>query len=307
MIQGSSKLGFAQTTGGACGEVLGAGVPLGSRSINGVRVGRQEMAVVGGERADGLPGVAVRGRVRAYLGYREETPSPVRRWETPAGELIVIVGRGDGFRAQAAPGDGELRTYTSFVAGIHDRPTPTVHHGRQFGVQIRLDPLAAFSLFGVPMHELGNRIVDLSDLLGLDAERWAGRLGDARDWPERFAVLDRLLADRMAAGPAPSPQVAWAWQTMRQAGGAVRVADLAAGVGRSHRHLVALFREQVGTTPKIAAQVLRYERAARLLARGDMSPARVAAVCGYADQPHLTREFARFAGMTPAAALRSKP
>jgi AraC-like DNA-binding protein len=249
--------------------------------------------------------MAVRGRVRAYTGYREETPTPVRRWETPAGEVILIVSFGHGSRAQATPGGGELRAYTSFVAGIHDEPTRTAHDGHQFGVQIRLDPLGAFSLFGVPMHELGNRIVELSDLLSRDAERWAGRLLNTRSWQERFALLDRLLAARMARGPVPSPQVAWAWRTMCRAGGAVRVADLVAGAECSHRHLGARFREQVGTTPKIAARVLRYERAARLLACGDMPLARVASMCGYADQPHMTREFTRLAGMTPAGVLGS--
>jgi AraC-like DNA-binding protein len=259
------------------------------------------------EWADGVSSVVLRGRVRAYTGYWEETHTPVHRWETPAGELILIVSFGDSSRVQPTPGAGELRTYTSFVAGIHDRPTRTAHNGRQLGVQVRLDPLGAFSLFGVPMHELGNRIVELSDLLGPDAERWAEGLSETRAWQERFSLLDRLLADRMAAGPVPAPEVTWAWRTMRRAGGVVRVADLAAGAGCSHRHLVSLFREQVGTTPKTAARVLRYERAAWLLARGDMALAQVAAVCGYADQSHLTREFTRFAGMTPAAALRSAP
>lgn len=257
------------------------------------------------EWATGGPGPALRGRIRAYTGYREDTPTPVYRQETPGGEFILIISFGEGFRAQATPAAGDLSAYTSFVAGIHDRPTRTAHDGRQFGVQIRLDPLGAFSLFGLPTHELGNRVVELSDLLGADAERWAGRLLDARGWTERFALLDRLLAERMAVGPAPSPEVEWAWRTMRGVGGAVRVADLADGAGCSHRHLVARFREQVGTTPKTAARILRYQRAARLLARGDMAPAQVAAVCGYADQPHLTREFARFADTTPAALLRT--
>jgi AraC-like DNA-binding protein len=200
-----------------------------------------------------------------------------------------------------------LSAYTSFVAGMHDRPTRTAHDGRQRGVQVRLDPLGAFALFGVPMHELGNRVVELSDLLGADSERWSGRLSEASDWESRFALLDGLLAERMAAGPVPSPEVAWAWRTMRRAGGAVLVSELAEGAGYSHRHLVARFREQVGTTPKIAAQILRYERAARLLAGGVMAPAQVAAVCGYADQSHLTREFSRFAGTTPAMAQRLAP
>jgi AraC-like DNA-binding protein len=274
-----------------------------------VRVGPQSREIAGGSResVDGVPGVAVRGRVRAYLGYQQDTPVPARRRESPAAELVVIVSRADGFRAQATPGADGLSAYSSFVAGLHDRPTWTEHRGRQFGVQIRLDPLAAFSVFGVPMHELGNRIVELSDLIGTDAERWAEQIGEVEPWPARFDVLDRLLADRMAVGPSPSPEVAWAWRTMRRAGGAVRVTDLAAGVGRSHRYLIALFREQIGTTPKIAARVLRYERAARLLARGGVSLAQVAAGCGYADQSHLTREFTTFAGMTPGLALRSTP
>jgi hypothetical protein len=82
------------------------------------------------------------------------------------------------------------------------------HDGRQLGIQIRLDPLGAFSLFGVPLHELGNR----------------------------FALLGRLLTDRIAAGPIPSPELAWAWRTMRDAGAdegdQVRAVDRAPAVLR---------------------------------------------------------------------------
>jgi AraC-like DNA-binding protein len=253
------------------------------------------------EWAAGEPGSAVDGRVRGYTGYREDTASPVHRLETPTGALSVIVSFGDGFRAQAASDAAELSAYTSFVVGMHDRPSRTAHDGRQLGIQIRLDPLGAFALLGVPLHELGNRVLELGDVLGADAERWVGQLAATRGWPDRFGVLDRLLADRMAAGPRPAPALAWAWQTMQSTGGSVRVVDLAEGAGCSHRHLIALFREQVGATPKTAARVLRYARAARLLARGD-SPAQVATVCGYADQAHLTREFVVFTGATPGAA-----
>lgn len=247
------------------------------------------------------------GRVRAYTGYREDGPSPVHRLETPTGALTVILSFGDGFRAQADTADGQLSAYTSFVAGIHDRPSPTAHDGRQLGIQITLDPPAAFTLLGVPLHELGNRVVELADLVGDDAQCWAGQLADIDCWPERFAVLDGLLADRLARGPVPSPALEWAWRTMGGAGGNVRIDALAHGAGCSHRHLVAQFREQVGATPKTAARVLRYARAARLLARGDLPPGHVAAVCGYADQSHLTREFARFAGTTPASLRSQEP
>jgi len=142
----------------------------------------------------------------------------------------------------------------------------------------------------------------LDELLGTDAERWAAELAQTRGWQQRFWLLDRLLGERLAAGPQPSPALVRAWRTMQNAGGSVPIADLVRGAGCSHRHLVAQFREQVGATPKTAARLLRYRRAVGLLARGDLRPAQVAAVCGYADQSHLTREYRRFSGTTPGAA-----
>lgn len=229
----------------------------------------------------------------------------MHRQPNPTGEINLIVSFGDRLCAQPAAEVSELHGYTSFVAGIHDLPTRTRHDGRQLGVQIRLDPLGAFSLLGVPMYELRNRVVELSQLLGVDAERWTARLLDTPRWEERFALIDRLLVARMATGPAPSPEVAWVWQTMRRTSGAIRVGDLVERTGCSHRHLIAGFREQVGMTPKMAARILRYERADRLLINGGMAPVEVAGTCGYADQSHLTRELTRFAGTTPAALQRS--
>lgn len=254
------------------------------------------------EWASGEPGSIVRARVGSYTGYREVGSTLVRRVETPAGNLNLIVSFGDEFFASATAGAVELSTYTSFAVGMHDRPSPTAHNGRQLGIQIGLDPCAAFSLLGVPLHELGNRVVELDELLGSDAERWAAQLAQTRGWQQRFWLLDRLLDERLAAGPQPAPALVWAWRTMQNAGGSVPIGDLARGAGCSHRHLVAQFREQIGATPKTAARLLRYTRAAGLLARSDLRPAQVAALCGYADQSHLTREYARFAGTTPGAA-----
>jgi AraC-like DNA-binding protein len=79
----------------------------------------------------------------------------------------------------------------------------------------------------------------------------------------------------------------------------VRIGDLVAEAGCSHRHLTSLFRREVGLTPKRAARVLRYESAARRLRGHAVTPAVVAAECGYTDQAHLTREFRRFSGITP--------
>jgi AraC-like DNA-binding protein len=73
---------------------------------------------------------------------------------------------------------------------------------------------------------------------------------------------------------------------------------LAAGCSRfaAYRAFVSAY----GISPSEYQRVLRVRAARRLLARG-VSPATAAAEAGFADQPHLTRWFRRYYGITPAA------
>ncbi|MGY1641249.1 helix-turn-helix domain-containing protein [Geodermatophilus sp. SYSU D00703] len=75
--------------------------------------------------------------------------------------------------------------------------------------------------------------------------------------------------------------------------------DLAAVAGLSRFHFARKFRTTFGTTPHAFVLQQRVERARTLLERtGDLLPD-IAASCGFADQPHLTREFKKRIGVTP--------
>ncbi|MEU4221590.1 AraC family transcriptional regulator [Actinoplanes sp. NPDC026623] len=258
-----------------------------------------------GMRIERAPRGSLAGAVRGYRGYHEQAPVPRDRWETPAGDVILVLGMGDPFLAQAQPEAGRLMGFTSFVVGLHERPLHTRYEGVQFGVQVRLTPPAVAALLGVAMHELTNRVVDLADVAGRPAERWARTLASAGSWSRRFAVLDGILGERMLARNGDQMIARRAWQRLRRAGGDVSIADVVAEAGCSHRHLTDVFRREVGLTPKRAARVLRYERAARTLRDSRTGPAAVAAECGFTDQSHLTREFRLFSGVTPAAVARA--
>jgi AraC-like DNA-binding protein len=84
----------------------------------------------------------------------------------------------------------------------------------------------------------------------------------------------------------------------------IRLGELSTVAGLSPFELARRFRQQVGLPPHAFQLDLRVNNARRLLAAGE-TPAAVAAACGFADQPHLTRAFKRLVGVTPAAFARA--
>jgi AraC-like DNA-binding protein len=85
----------------------------------------------------------------------------------------------------------------------------------------------------------------------------------------------------------------------------VTLEQLSAVAGLSRFELVRRFREQSGVTPHAYQINLRVEEARRRLAAG-AAPAVVAADCGFADQPHLSRVFKRAVGVSPGRYARAQ-
>jgi AraC-like DNA-binding protein len=79
----------------------------------------------------------------------------------------------------------------------------------------------------------------------------------------------------------------------------VPLGALASFAGLTRFELVRRFRQQAGLTPHAFQTNLRVARARAMLSVGEPI-ARVAAACGFADQPQLTRTFRRTVGVTPA-------
>jgi AraC-like DNA-binding protein len=260
------------------------------------------------EMASRDPDPRLRGHVRDYIGYFEVTPGPLRRREVPSADITFIISFGPAIGV-SEPGAAAAPAHrrTSFVAGLHDAPVVTEHAGYQHGIEVRLAPLTARRLFGVPMHMLANQVVALEELLGRDGELLAERLYEAPGWGPRFALLDDVIARRLDAARPPSPGVAWAWGRLRETHGALPVGTLAGELGWSRRHLAAQFREQVGLPPKVLARILRFDRVIALLRHAEPERwADVAYDCGYYDQAHFNRDFRAFSGSTPGAFLASR-
>jgi AraC-like DNA-binding protein len=209
--------------------------------------------------------------------------------------VTLIVSLGPRIRV-ATTSSGSV-SLSSFVAGLHHGPAFTEHDGHQEGIQVDLSPFAARAIFGVPMHELTDRVVGLDELLGRSIERSVDAMLSAGTWGERLEILDHALRHAAQSGPEPAPESRWLYGVLSR-GGEPRVASLVADSGRSHRHLAAQFKRDVGLTPKAFARLVRFRGAVDLMARR-ASLAWVAAEAGYYDQAHFNREFRAMTGRSP--------
>ncbi|MFJ4655064.1 helix-turn-helix domain-containing protein [Nocardia sp. NPDC088792] len=168
-------------------------------------------------------------------------------------------------------------------------------------VQVRMSPLAASAVLGMPPSELSGTMVGLDELWGRDVARLCERLHEMPCWQERFALIEATLAARLRDDLPADPEVAWAWRRIAGSHGRYRIEQLASEIGWSRQRLWSRFGAQIGLTPKRAARLVRFDHAVHRLVRGQ-APARVAADTGYTDQSHLHRDVREFTGAPPASA-----
>jgi AraC-like DNA-binding protein len=253
------------------------------------------------------PDPRLRPGVISYRGIRLALDRPRRRLEAPIGAATLLLGFEEPVRITRA--GRPPATLVSVFSGPTTTPAVGEHGGRLSGIEVLLMPWAAFTLFGTPQYELADRTVDPDELphaLGTrragDRRHTVGELSAALaalpTWEDRFGLLDDMLARWSQAGTPSSLRVVRAWSELVRTWGAVPVRSLAEEVGWSVRHLENRFREQIGLGPKVAARVLRLQRARRLLAQG-RGQAETAAICGFYDQAHLSGEFRAMTGCTP--------
>ena len=241
----------------------------------------------------------LRGCVAAIMGYAYAGDPPEHHRGLPSQHLTVVVSLDEPLGV-AFPG-GPVDKFHVLVGGLHDTAVAIGKTANRSGVQLSLTPKGSRVLFGVPPGELSRMTVDLGDVLGPDARRLPDRASAATTWAERFDLVEGFLARAMRSRVSePRPELGWAWRRLRDTAGGIGVTELAAEVGWSRRHLSDRFQREYGLAPKVAARVLRFEKAVdqvRSAARPRLAD--VAARCGYADQAHLTREWRAMAGCSP--------
>ncbi len=168
-------------------------------------------------------------------------------------------------------------------------------------VGARLRPWGLPPLIGAPAIEARDAVIDLHAFWSADAERIADRMAAAETPAARIDILEDLLERRFDARRLPSTGLIEKIDDLGSALCAHPIARAARELKVSERQLGRLFQRHVGLAPKTFQRVSRFRRLVRTMqTMGELAWTRAAYHCGFADQPHLCREFRAFAGITPS-------
>ena len=199
----------------------------------------------------------------------------------------------------------------AWVAGLQRRPLviePCFDATRvpSHLMAARLRPEGAYAFFGLPMDELSNEVIDLDLLSRRGFSLVHAQLLETSSQPQRFALLEALVRERVAAQFRVRPFICWAAAQIERSHGAVRILDLCRELGVSRKHLNLWFRRQVGLAPKQYAGVARFQQLVARLARNQtVDWSELAQTCGFYDQAHLAHDCHAFAGMAPTSLRES--
>jgi transcriptional regulator GlxA family with amidase domain len=157
----------------------------------------------------------------------------------------------------------------------------------------------------VSANELAERHTSLGDLWGCGAGELRERLALTPSLDDQLDLIEATLLARIPKIRAMHPAVAEALARFEEP---LDVGEVVKRSGYSHRRFIDLFRDAVGLAPKVFSRVTRFQRAlACIAAQPRAGWAQIALAAGYADQPHMNREFHAFTGMSPGRYRAAAP
>jgi AraC-like DNA-binding protein len=226
----------------------------------------------------------------------------------PRSYMDLLINLGEPHRLLSrGPGRPDRVYQRAWLSGLHEHYLEIESPPRPWLMGARFTPAGPMAILGVPPGELANEVIDLDLLLGQSVERLRQRLIDAPSVEDRFRTLERFFCDRLDGRTSARPEVAYTLDRLFRSVGRTRMRTLATATGLSQKHLIHLFREQVGLAPKRYARIVRFNALLRQMApetRPDWAD--LAALYGFYDQAHFVRDFREFTGTTPTDFLRTR-
>lgn len=152
----------------------------------------------------------------------------------------------------------------------------------------------------LPLHELTDSVVDGDLVLTREIMDMREMLLESDSISGKFQVAESFLTKKFRNRLIINPFIDFAVNKILQSPDQTSIEHISCKVGYSQKHLIKLFKDNVGMTPKGFLKVIRFQKAIQEI---DISKrinwTSLALESGYYDQAHFINDFKLFSGFTP--------
>ena len=220
-----------------------------------------------------------------------------RLWADAHTELIFTSGHCYFRKASAR----NVAVPASFVIGPFQNELQLFSPGRTMLVAARFWPWGFHALSRVPMTDLKNTVQSCRHVLGSAGASLEQELARIESPDAKIAKLEQALLKDIAMAEKARMLSRPMASDILEARGMIQVSDLWRKHGIQARRLERIFLEEIGVTAKVLSRIVRFNHAKKMIERNpDIDLLSLTYECGYADQPHFTRNFREMFGITPS-------
>lgn len=165
----------------------------------------------------------------------------------------------------------------------------------------------AYPFINVPMNMLTNSVVDAELVMGKETMELREMIMEAPEPTMKLQLLEKQLYKCYHKSLTVNPFVDFAVKQIATSPNQYSINTIAKKAGYSQKHIIDLFKRQVGVSPKKFLKIVRFQNAINQIdLKINFDWTSIVYECGYYDQSHFISDFKQFSGFTPSAYLLQK-
>lgn len=190
--------------------------------------------------------------------------------------------------------------------GTLDAPKKVPLFGMKKSLMCHFFPGEFTRIFGIPCNELTNKEIPLEDLLTvgsiaeeiLEANSFAARITRVKQFIRTFEHKAKVRDTHLLTQSLMCE--------ILQKNGDVRMKELEEKTGYSARYLQRILSENVGLSPKVVSENVRFQSVLRMMYENpQLSLTEMAHKVGFYDQAHFTKVFKEYVELSPSVFLEN--
>lgn len=194
-----------------------------------------------------------------------------------------------------------------WFSGIREKfiTIPSGRNSEMFIINFKIG--RAYPFVEMPMNELTDCVVSGELVMTEEVLNLREKLLEIPAIEQKFIFAEQFLLNIFFKKPAANPFVDFSVDLILNNPHQLSIQHLSDKVGYSQKHLIKIFKEHVGLTPKSFLKIMRFQKALREIETNRTANwTQIAYESGYYDQAHFIHDFKDFSGFTPAQFLKQQ-